>query len=188
MNEYSLFEQKLAFYAAPALLGIKASNMLSLSKSKSDTKRNILRFNEKAAERGLHIRTLCECKNKTLILVYNRKLLKNRLADSEIRQFLAEYGYSADMDIDDCIDRLSDRISGEDKFPHEVGIFLDYPLEDVIGFIENGGANYKFCGCHKVYGDEAKAARAFSNYAKCRKFLCMKLDMGHDIYQALKIS
>ncbi len=186
--EYSRFEQKLAFHAAPSLLGIKAASMLSLSHSEFDITANISRFNEKAAARDLFIKILCECESKSLILVYNRKLLEKRLSDSKIRSFLAEYGYSEEMNIDECIARLSERIRENNDFPHEVGIFLDYPLEDVVGFIENGGANYKFCGCHKVYGDEIKAARTFSNYAKCRSFLCGRLNTGCDIYQALKIS
>ena len=188
MNEYGLFERKLAFNAAPALLGIKASNMLSLSKNDFNINENIRRFNAKTAERGLYIHILCECENKSLILVYNRRLLQKRLSDELIRRFLAGYGYTENMTLDECLARLSERISAETDFPHEVGIFLDYPLEDVIGFIENSGANYKLCGCHKVYGDEVKAARTFSNYAKCRNFLCDKLNTGYDIYQALKIS
>ena len=149
---------------------------------------NISRFNRKAANRGLRIETLCECENKTLILVYNRRLLEKSLSDAVNRSFLSRYGYKEEMSFEECINRLAQRIRESDSFPHEVGVFLDYPLEDVIGFIENAGANYKLCGCHKVYGDEVKAARIFSNYAKCRKFLCGKLNMGNDIYQALKIS
>ncbi len=186
--DYIRFEQKLAFYAAPALLGIKASNMLSLSRSQLDIEKNIVRFNEKASVRGLFIKVLCECESKTLLLVYNRRLLENRLSDSIVRHFLSGYGYLESMSLDECLDRLSMRIRENDSFPHEVGIFLDYPIEDVVGFIENGGANYKLCGCHKVYGDEVKAARTFANYAKCRSFLCGKLNTGCDIYQALKIS
>lgn len=185
--EFNLFEQKLAFHAAPALLGIKASNMLSLSRKDFDVRANISRFNKKTEKRGLCIEILCECSSKALILVYNRRLLEQRLSDGEIRRFLSGYGYDEKMNLEECISRLSSRIRENDSFPHEVGIFLDYPLEDVIGFIENGGANYKLCGSHKVYGDEVRAARMFSNYAKCRNFLCTKLSMGNDIYQALKI-
>ena len=182
-----VFEQKLAFYAAPSLLGIKASNMLSIKKNEMDIKENIKRFNEKTAVRGLEIRILCECGEKALLLVFNRKLLEAKFSDKNIRSFLGGYGYPEDYSLDECIERLSQRIEGCGNFPHEVGVFLDYPLEDVVGFIENNGTNYKFCGCHKVYGDEVKAARTFSNYAKCRNFLCTKLNTGLDIYQALKI-
>lgn len=188
MSGYFTFEQKLAFHAAPSLLGIKASSMLSLKRSEHNINEDIRRFNEKTSEKGLKIETLCECGKKVLLLVYNRRLLEKRFSDPEIREFLENYGYSSELTLDECISRLSERIGGCDDFPHEVGVFLDYPLEDVIGFIENNGANYKLCGCHKVYGDEVKAARTFENYARCRSFLCNKLNMGNDIYQALKIS
>lgn len=186
--DYISFEKKLAFHAAPALLGIKAANMLSLSRAEYNIRNNIERFNKKAESKGLCIEILCECEKKTLMLVYNRKLMEKRFADKAVRNFLSKYGYSDNMDYKDCILRLGERIKNNEDFPHEVGVFLDYPLEDVIGFIENGGANYKLCGCHKVYGDEVKAARTFSNYAKCRNFLCGRLNTGYDIYQALKIS
>lgn len=185
--KYICFEQKLAFHAAPALLGIKASNMLSIDKNEADTEQDVKRFNEKAQERGLRIDVLCECGKKKLLLVYNRNLLEKRLSEPKIKDFLSNYGYK-DFTLDECIGRLSERIKSNEDFPHEVGVFLDYPLEDVIGFIENGGANYKMCGAHKVYGDEVRAARIFENYNKCRRFLCNKLNMGNDIYQALKIS
>lgn len=31
-------------------------------------------------------------------------------------------------------------------FPHEMGILLGYPIEDVWGFIENEGKNYLYTG------------------------------------------
>lgn len=185
---YDTFDRKLAFHAAPALLGIKAANMLSLSRQELDIYENIRLFNEKTSRKGLKIEVLCECGRKALLLVYNRSLLEKRFRDPAIREFMKSYGYSEEMSLDERISRLSERVDGCGEFPHEVGIFLDYPLEDVIGFIENNGENYKFCGCHKVYGDEDRAVRLFSNYAKCRRFLCGKLNMGNDIYQALKIS
>ena len=74
------------------------------------------------------------------------------------------------------------------EFPHEIGIFLGYPLEDVDGFITHQGENCKLCGCWKVYGNVEQARRTFANYEKCRVFLCAKLSKGCNILQALKIS
>lgn len=45
--------------------------------------------------------------------------------------------------------------SGE--FPHEVGLFLSYPPEDVKGFIDHRANDFKCAGLWKVYGDEEKA-------------------------------
>ena len=54
-------------------------------------------------------------------------------------------------------------------FPHEIGLFLGYPLEDVTGFIAAGGAEYRCSGCWKVYGDVEQAQHLFRRYAACRK-------------------
>lgn len=48
--------------------------------------------------------------------------------------------------------RLAQRMEAVGDFPHEVGFFLGYPAEDVVGFIRNKGQNFKFCGRWKVYG------------------------------------
>ena len=53
------------------------------------------------------------------------------------------------------------------EYPHEIGIFLGYPLEDVVGFIENRGWNYTCCGYWKAYGDPAAAQKCFDRYRKC---------------------
>ena len=80
-------------------------------------------------------------------------------------------------------------LGGEsESFPHEIGIFLGYPAEDVRGFVENGGCNYKLCGCWKVYGSVESARRKFAAYDRCREYLCGRLEQGEDLYQALKIS
>lgn len=187
-TEYGNFGQKLAQHTAPTLLGIKCASLVSLSKSEFDVDVHSAAFNQRAAVRGLQSRILCECRNRMLLLVYSEKLLSARLADVRVQQMLTECGYPADCGLEVCLARLSGRIQENGEFPHEIGIFLGYPLEDVVGFIENRGGNYKLCGCWKVYGCPESARRTFANYEKCRNFLCNKLNEGADLYQALKIS
>ena len=52
-------------------------------------------------------------------------------------------------------------------FPHEIGVFLGYPLQDVIGFIENKGMNSKYTGLWKVYGDRDESMKMFAKFRKC---------------------
>ena len=52
-------------------------------------------------------------------------------------------------------------------FPHEIGVFLGYPLEDVVGFIRHRGKCFTCCGCWKSYGDPAAAQQHFDQLAKC---------------------
>lgn len=187
-TEYDNFGQKLAFHTAPTLLGIKCASLVSLSSTEFDLDFHTQYFNSRAAAKELKSRILCSCGNRALMLVYSEKLLKKCLADNAVRSVLAKYGYPEKYSLEECLDRLSKRIRESDIFPHEIGVFLGYPVEDVEGFIENKGENFKLCGAWKVYGSVENAKRTFANYDKCRTFLCNKLNEGADIYQALKIS
>lgn len=186
--ECRCFEQKLAYFTAPSLLGIKCANLVSMDSKEFNIAEQTKRFNKKAECKGLRIKLMCRCKNHMLVLLYNKKLLKKSLCDANRRNILMSYGYEREFSLEKDLNRLSKRIAEESEFPHEIGIFLGYPTEDVEGFIANKGDNFKLCGCWKVYGDEEKAKRLFINYDRCRSFLCNKLNEGSDIYRALKIS
>lgn len=182
------FGQLLAYHTAPTLLGIKCASLVSLSRTEYDVDEHSCYFNRKTAAKGLKSRVLCGCGGRVLLLVYNESLLEKRLSDSEVRRLLNWFGYGSNFTTEECLDRLSQRIQCSGEFPHEIGLFIDYPVEDVVGFIRHKGNNYKLCGCWKVYGCEETARKTFANYDKCRKYLCNKLNKGADIYQALKIS
>lgn len=182
------FSRKLAYHAAPTLLGIKCANLISLSAEDYDIDLQTEVFNHRAAVKGLCCRMLCHCSKHALLLVYSEHLLAARLADPEVREMLADFGYPMDASVEVCLQRLAGRIGCSGEFPHEIGIFLDYPLEDVRGFIENRGEGFKLCGCWKVYGCEESARRRFARFEKCRAYLCRRLSEGADLYQALKIA
>ena len=71
--------------------------------------------------------------------------------------------------------------SGE--FPHEVGLFLSYPPEDVKGFIDHRANNFKCTGPWKVYGDEEKARSLFAKYKKCTEIYCALWQSGSKLEQ-----
>ena len=53
-------------------------------------------------------------------------------------------------------------------FPHEIGIFLGYPVEDVRGFIENEGQKYLMIGYWKVYKNLSRAKMIFNEYDRAK--------------------
>ena len=55
------------------------------------------------------------------------------------------------------------------SFPHELGLLLGYPVEDVLGFIRNEGRNYLYCGYWKVYGDVDAARITFDRYNQAKE-------------------
>ena len=76
------------------------------------------------------------------------------LNNKKCLNFLKFIGYPSEYNIDNYINILINKLNSKD-FPHEIGIFLGYPLKDVVGFM--GYGNYKFCKTRywRVYGDES---------------------------------
>ena len=82
-------------------------------------------------------------------------------------------GYSSQADSEMLLEQLSDRLCLEEAFPHEIGVFLGYPLGDVVGFIRNHGRNFTCCGCWKAHGDPVEAQKALrpvpSLHMRCKE-------------------
>ena len=93
-----------------------------------------------------------------------------------VAEFMSQYGYNTE-DSKKAVERLKERIRQLEDFPHEIGLFLSYPIEDVLGFIENRGKNYILNGYWKVYGNEEEARKSFFKYRKCTD-VYHKLFMG----------
>ena len=55
--------------------------------------------------------------------------------DEEIKTFIRNFGYD-DINLAKCLNRLAIRLKVDD-FPHEIGLVLGYPLDDVKAFIKN---------------------------------------------------
>ena len=68
-----------------------------------------------------------------------------------------------------------------EEFPHEIGLFLGYPPEDVLGFIDNKAGGCKCVGCWKVYGDVDEAQKTFAEYKKCTELYCAMFAKGRSI-------
>ena len=134
------------------VLRIACHAIQSKSRSKNSNKR-----------RGTHCGKGCI---RALIYIYRPGRLQSDLNAEEAKDILLRFGYE-ESNLDGCISRLADRIYECDEFPHEVGLFLGYPPEDVKGFIELGGRNSKASGYWKVYGDVDRAQKQFERFSKC---------------------
>jgi hypothetical protein len=80
---------------------------------------------------------------------------------------------------------LSARFETE-KCPHEIGLFLGYPPEDVDGFIRHKGADYALCGGWKVYGDVEYARRTWREWESVRERMARLLVSGVSCRTAAK--
>ncbi|MDR0376640.1 MAG: DUF3793 family protein [Spirochaetaceae bacterium] len=124
----------------------------------------------------LDLIVLRESEGGLLVLVFEKELLEKTLVEAassnaHIRAALTGKGYPLDVSIFEFLKQLKKQFASE-QFPHEVGLFLGYPVDDVLGFVKHKGQNYKFCGYWKVYGDVERAKARFRQYDECRE--CIK--------------
>lgn len=164
-------EHLLITYCAPTLAGIKMGALLCLRNEGvlEDFQKTVDDYNKQYNHRGLYFHILYRCSQRTLLYVYRPQMVADYIATSPVKAFLEGFGYPQNGTVDTMVHMLTSRFSQGGCFPHESGIFLGYPLEDVIGFIEHGGNNAKLCGEWKVYGDAEKAFALFTAYHCCRK-------------------
>lgn len=111
------------------------------------------------------------------------KALEKNLSYCMIQEFLNQYGYGSYC-IQDALIHLKHRLK-DNEFPHEIGIFLGYPLYDVKGFIQDKN-QYKILGYWKVYGNIKNSQRLFYRYDCCQKTLSDKLSQGESLFQIIK--
>ena len=161
-------EELIIRHCSPTLAGIKIANLFNCDcHSHEELNVTIRMLNHRLIAKGLLIMPVKYFGNKALIYVFRPKLLRAYLKDVKVKQILRENGYDTD-DIQKCIKRIISRLQNG-SFPHEIGIFLGYPPEDVQGFIDNNGQNFKICGHWKVYGDEQKCDNYFKQCEKCTR-------------------
>ncbi len=163
------FERCLIEQCSPTLAGIKVGSLFFYSVEENEEIHDLIReWNKRFHEKGIRICLVRHGVSGGLIYVFRHSALMKRLSDSALKSFLDRHGYAGCHDPDTYIGRLRHRFSMEASFPHEIGIFLGYPLHDVQGFIRNKGRNYKSCGFWKVYHAQGQAARLFAQYKKCK--------------------
>ncbi len=176
-------EKTIAYHCAPALAGIKPSNIVSCYKNKiNDIPQKIDQLNKELNGKGIYFEVLCECEKKILLMVYRKNVLENTLNDNMIRSFLVYCGYPKDGTVEDYISFLKQRLK-EKEFSHEIGAFLGYPLHDILGFMYHKDEGCLLCGEWKVYKNAEEAEKLFERFTKCRKAVVSRVCQGKTLAQ-----
>ena len=163
-----MLERLFVEQAAPTLAGIKPGSLFSCPPEDFCRGVRLSDWNTQMKSKGILARALGRCgQGRVVVYVYRPRQLERLLAESAVSAFLAEKGYESPCDPEACLRQLTRRILAGDDFPHEVGIFLGYPLEDVEGFIRHKGRSCALCGAWKVYGDAARAQKRFALFTHC---------------------
>lgn len=163
-----MLERYLVEHCSPTLAAIKTANLFTFTyQSDEELEDYIHDWNQKFQQKGVSIAILRNRASKALLYVYRKSRLDDDLQKPGVPEFLSRYGYK-EFHADYGIAQLKKKFAEEESFPHEIGLFLGYPLKDVTGFIENAGKNSKCSGCWKVYCNECETLKLFAQFKKCK--------------------
>ena len=131
-------------------------------------------------EKGVSVTLLRYENHRALVYVYREQKLLKELRKPGVAEFLQAQGYSS-LELEALLSRLRERLQTQEEFPHEIGLFLGYPLHDVVGFIENEGRNCCCVGCWKVYDCVCEAQKLFAKFQKCREVYTQQFRSGKSL-------
>lgn len=174
-------EELVVQHCSPTLAGIKTGNLFGYScETEEELKGAVRKLNRMLGPKGIRVIPLEYVGKRALIYIYRPSRLREDLKDALAAKILKHCGYACKSP-EHCIVRLSGRLRECQDFPHEIGLFLGYPPEDVEGFMIHKGNQCKCSGCWKVYGNETNAKKCFAKYKKCTEVYYAQWSNGKSI-------
>ena len=177
---------QIIHFCAPVIAGLKPAGMFSVSRKEYPyLTKEVRLLNKTFNKNNLFFFTLCRCVTRELLFIYNKKTLAKTLNNNAVQKYLIKKGYSAPVTIDNFNLPFQTTFMKHKEFPHEVGIFLGYPLEDVIGFEKNNGKYFKCSVGWKVYGNVNSAYKSLLSYEKCTNNMMFLYTTGKLAFEQL---
>ena len=173
------FERRLIFYASPTLTKLKVACIYNLN-DLDDLEECIQYYNELLNKKDIYLKVL-KIKGRSMIYVYQKEKLNKLCACKQIQNIFKKYNYNC-TSLDTLILDLQKRLNDYD-FPHEIGLFLGYPMTDVLGFIE--GKEYLSVGYWKVYSHVKNNIKTFKRFDSCTRTIKNKISCGESVFDIM---
>lgn len=163
-----MLERALIDHGSPTLANMKVGSLFTAPCADAEAFRaEFARVQAALASRGVSLTVLRVLDARALVYVYRAEALASLLSGAEVQSFLRLMGYDR-FSPDEALAFLRQRLADSPCFPHEIGVFLGYPLSDVAAFMRDGGRGCRCSGCWKAYTNECEALRTFQRYKACR--------------------
>ena len=182
-TDWKDIEMQIAFHCAPLIAGLKLSNLLMLQNEDLDKGTNILK------RAGISYFVVALINGKAAVLLFDRHQLETYLQEEKVWKIFQDMGYqnhAMGKILYAFRQRYERYLLWNQEFPHEMGLLLGYPVEDVKGFILNGGENCLYIGYWKVYGNLAEKMVLFHQFEKARDMLVGLLSNGVTIVEVVQ--
>lgn len=181
----------LALESAEILAAQKPANLINIINKTRSCGRNMYQLwkiygQEIMQGSGLAVREVIDRNDSVLLLIYAPEQLQSLLKGKSASIILKKAGYRDPANIEATLEELIHRVAGA-SFPHEIGVFLGYPLKDVVGFM--GWTNLPFTcqGPWKIYGDPTESLRLADTFRHCRCRIASNLESCRDPGELLRL-
>ncbi len=175
-------QHMLIVHCAPTLANIKTASMFPVRNCGNDFFKKIETLNRMLSKKGMSIIILKQVDDFALVYIYRKRALIDDLKENVSKSILKKHGYP-NNNLKEILSYLQRRFNSTDNFPHEIGIFLGYPPNDVKGFIDHQGDNCLYIGHWKVYSDVAKAKKVFKRFDMCKQTYISRYKQGKTLLQ-----
>lgn len=148
---------------APTLKDLKLATMMNL-KNGNRALKDLWEKNKTLIGDSLSLDFFELKKGENFVLVYffKKDKLDKKLSTSKVSEFLNLMGYKDCRQVYDYLNLLKNRFN--DSCPDEIGVFLGYPLKDVIDFKDRDKKTCKCTGYWKCFNDEKSSRKAFEKF------------------------
>lgn len=178
MDEKNYIESFLTYTVSPVILGCKPSCTITFTEQGKNLYNLWLRYGEDfITSIGLSYINLINNEDCIVTLIYNKNSLDMYLNNQDIKEFLNSIGYNKKYNLEEWLDSLQKRYAIY-KCPHELGVFLGIPLDDVKDFMQCKNKECLLCGYWKVYNDYETAEKTFKIYDKVREYTIEEILCG----------
>ncbi|MBP5176807.1 MAG: DUF3793 family protein [Treponema sp.] len=178
------FDQLIVHASSPTFCNIKPGNMFFV-KNESFSHDRFENWKKSFSNYGLQTFSTKLSETTTAILVLNLRWTRKILSEKAVQTYLSEKAHNT-VNVFEFVEELFTRMKKNTGFPHEVGVILGYPVEDVIEFEKHGGQGYKYCGCWKSYCDVEKAKKCQCKYKACISMCDRMYEQGYSLKQIIE--
>lgn len=175
MEDILTLEKLIVTHSSPTLANIKCSSLFCTKLLDSFSTSCV----ENLKKKGISLLFLTNRRGCPLLFVYRKKELFETINEKEAKSFLSYLGYDT-TNLEKFLIHFKERMRSDD-FPHEIGVILGYPIDDVLSFIENEGKNSIYSGYWKVYHNKDNALKEFRKLDKCRKEYMALFNNGNKV-------
>lgn len=188
INQYSELDYllyKICFHGAPTIRRLKPASLICFRNNTSVLLKDIW-YQHKQTVRDIipfKYRELKCCDKGVNVLFYREDWLTRLINMCDNKSFLHSKGYMDYNSLDEVLDILVERHNK--RYPDEIGLFLGYPLSDVIAFTSKDKDKSIGVGCWRVYSNLRRANKLFELYYQARKEITTILQGGIRPYEFL---